>query len=61
VGDPVNLSARLESHTKLVSSHIIIDEETCRELDGSIPVEALGTELFKGKTIPVQVYSVPSV
>ena len=61
VGDIVNLSARLESHTKAVESHILIDEETCRELEGSIPVEPLGQELFKGKTIPVQVYSVPSV
>src|SRR5512139_980269 len=53
VGDIVNLSARLESHTKVVKKPILIDENTCRELDGSIPVEALGEEMFKGKTLPV--------
>jgi class 3 adenylate cyclase len=58
VGDIVNLSARLESHTKVARKPIVIDENTCRELDGSIPVEPLGAEVFKGKTIPVQVYSV---
>lgn len=60
VGDPVNLSARLESHTKVVKKPIVIDENTCRELDGSIAVEPLGEEVFKGKTLPVQVYSVGS-
>jgi class 3 adenylate cyclase len=58
VGDPVNLSARLESHTKVVKKPIVIDENTCREMDGSVQVEPLGAEVFKGKTIPVQVYCV---
>ncbi|HLO18353.1 MAG TPA: adenylate/guanylate cyclase domain-containing protein, partial [Anaerolineales bacterium] len=58
VGDIVNLSARLESHTKMVKRPIVIDENTCKELDGLIQVEPLGEQLFKGKTIPVQVYSV---
>jgi class 3 adenylate cyclase len=58
VGDIVNLSARLESHTKVVHKPIVIDENTCKELDESIQVEPLGEQVFKGKTIPVQVYSV---
>jgi adenylate cyclase len=58
VGDTVNLSARLESHTKVVKRPIVIDENTCKELDASIQVEPLGEETFKGKTVPVQVYSV---
>jgi class 3 adenylate cyclase len=58
VGDIVNLSARLESHTKAVKRSIVIDENTCKELDTSIQVEPLGEEVFKGKTIPVRVYSV---
>jgi class 3 adenylate cyclase len=58
VGDPVNLSARLQSHTKIVKKPIVIDENTCRELDAGIQVEPLGEELFKGKTVPVRVYSV---
>lgn len=60
VGDTVNLSARLESHTKAVHKSIVIDENTCKELDGTIAVEPLGEEVFKGKTIPVRVYSVVS-
>jgi class 3 adenylate cyclase len=58
VGDTVNLSARLESHTKVVKKPILIDENTRKGLDTSIEVEPLGEETFKGKTIPVQVYSV---
>lgn len=60
VGDPVNLSARLESHTKVIKRPILIDEATFKELDGSIEVESLGEEIFKGKTIPVKIYAVKS-
>jgi hypothetical protein len=38
-----------------------MDESTCKELDPSIQVEALGEEIFKGKTIPVKVYSVATI
>ena len=58
VGDPVNLSARLESHTKAIKRPIVIDENTCNELDGSVQLEPLGEELFKGKTVPVKVYTI---
>ena len=58
VGDIVNLSARLESHTKVAKRPIIIDENTRLGLDGSVAVELLGEELFKGKTVPVKIYSV---
>ena len=60
VGDIVNLSARLESHTKVAKKPIIIDEATRNELSASIEVEALGEELFKGKTLPVKIFSVIS-
>jgi len=58
VGDCVNLSARLESHTKTKKRPIIIDANTRIALNNDTAVEELGAELFKGKTIPVQVYSV---
>jgi class 3 adenylate cyclase len=61
VGDTVNLSARLEAHTKVIQKPIIIDENTRSVLDTSIEVESLGKEVFKGKTVPVQVYSVRTV
>jgi adenylate cyclase len=58
VGDPVNLAARIESHTKIVGCPILIDAETRLALPDSIPSDPIGEVLFKGKTIPVEVYSV---
>ncbi len=58
IGDTVNLAARIESHTKVAGCPILIDAETRAGLPESIQVDALGEILFKGKTVPVQVYSV---
>jgi adenylate cyclase len=58
VGDTVNLAARIESHTKVVGLPILIDAETRAHLPASIPLDSLGEVLFRGKTIPVHVYSV---
>jgi class 3 adenylate cyclase len=58
VGDPVNLAARLESHTKEVGRPILIDENTRAGLNGEIAVQPEGELLLKGKTQAVNVYSV---
>ena len=58
VGDTVNLAARIESHTKVAGCPILIDEQTRLSLPESIPVNPLGEILFKGKTVPVKIYSV---
>lgn len=58
VGDTVNLAARIESHTKVVGRSILIDAETRASLPDSIELDLLGEVLFKGKSVPVQVYSV---
>ena len=58
VGDTVNLAARIESHTKIVGCPILIDSETRASLPESISVDPVGEVVFKGKTIPVQIYSV---
>lgn len=58
VGDTVNLAARIESHTKVVGCPILIDGETRAGLPESMQVDSLGKVMFKGKTIPVQIYSV---
>jgi adenylate cyclase len=58
VGDTVNLAARIESHTKVAGCPILIDAETRASLPESIQVDALGEIMFKGKTVPVQIYSV---
>ncbi len=59
VGDTVNLAARLESHTKLVGKPILIDASTQAGLEGSIKTDAEGPVQLKGKTVEVQVFSVP--
>ena len=58
VGDIVNLSSRLESHTKVVNRQIVIDHNTRQMLQPSVVVEPLGEEMFKGKTRPVRIYAV---
>ena len=58
VGDTVNLAARIESHTKVVGCPILIDAETRASLPESMPVDSLGEVVFKGKSVPIQIYSV---
>ncbi len=59
VGDTVNLAARLESHTKVVGKPILIDEATRLAVCDDILVEPEGSVQLKGKTVEVQVFSVP--
>ena len=58
VGDTVNLAARIEDYTKIASHPILIDTETRASLPESIQVDDLGDVVFKGKTVPVQIYAV---
>ena len=58
VGDTVNLAARIEAYTKEAGSPILFDAETRVSLPESIEVTLLGEVIFKGKAIPVQIYSV---
>jgi adenylate cyclase len=58
VGDTVNLAARIESHTKVVGLPILIDAETRASLPASMQVDSLGEVLFRGKSVPVPIYSV---
>jgi class 3 adenylate cyclase len=59
VGDTVNLAARLESHTKVVGKPILIDGNTQSALISAIKTDAEGPFQLKGKTMEVQVFSVP--
>ena len=59
VGDTVNLAARLESHTKVVGKPILIDGATQAALTGIIKTDPEGAYQLKGKTVEVQVFSVP--
>ncbi len=57
VGDTVNIAARLEAYTKEVGRPILFDAQTQSCLPASMPVEQLGDVVFKGKTVPIQVFS----
>ncbi len=58
VGDTVNLASRLESQTKVVGKPILIDENVRAGLNDSIEVENQGVVEIRGKSQPVQIYSV---
>ena len=58
VGDTVNLAARIEAYTKEAGKPILFDAETRVCLPESMDVTPLGDIVFKGKSVPVQVYSV---
>jgi adenylate cyclase len=59
VGDTVNLAARLESHTKVIGKPILIDGATQSVLGSGIKTDAEGPIQLQGKTMEVQVFSVP--
>jgi adenylate cyclase len=58
IGDTVNLASRLEGHTKIANRSILIDGATRAGLRASFDAEALGPVTFRGKTQPVDVFSV---
>jgi adenylate cyclase len=58
IGDIVNLAARIEAHTKLAQRAILIDGATRGGLPEPIAVESLGPVMFKGKSVPVDVFAV---
>jgi len=59
IGDPVNVAARLETHTKTAAVPILIDDATRAGLGGDIVVNALGPVSIRGKTQSVDVFVVP--
>lgn len=58
VGDTVNLAARIEAYTKEAGRPILFDAETRAGLQETMQIDSLGAVVFKGKTVPVEVYSV---
>jgi adenylate cyclase len=58
IGDTVNVASRLEEHTKSAARAILIDASTRAALEGSIGVEALGAVRLRGKSQPLEIFSV---
>ena len=53
----MNLAARLETHTKIAARNPDRRRDA-RSLAERVEVESLGPVMFKGKTLPVEIYSV---
>jgi adenylate cyclase len=59
IGDAVNTASRVEEATRATGDTILITEATRRQLPlGRFEFEARGSAELKGKTVPVQVWSV---
>jgi adenylate cyclase len=58
IGDIVNLASRIEQHTKVALRPVLIDALTREGLGERVPIEALGSVLLKGKTVPTDVFAV---
>jgi adenylate cyclase len=57
VGDAVNVAARLEAHTKTARHSVLTDDATRIGLGERCQFEALGAVALKGKSGPLEVYS----
>lgn len=58
IGDTVNLASRLESATKELGVDILISEYTYNAVRGAFKTNRMGSIQIKGRTDPVQTYSV---
>jgi len=58
VGDTVNLASRIESHTKVTGTPILIDKFTRNNLPETIQTEDLGEVVFKGKNQAINIFTV---
>ena len=58
VGDTVNLAARIQNHTKVTGTPILIDQYTREGLPDEIMLKDLGEVVFKGKQQPIRVFAV---
>ncbi|HET7728479.1 MAG TPA: adenylate/guanylate cyclase domain-containing protein [Usitatibacter sp.] len=58
MGDGVNLASRLEGVNKLYGTGILLSEETARRVDPGTPLRAVGRVIVKGKTEPVDIFTV---
>ena len=60
IGDTVNCAARLEAHTKVAGFPILVDGTARAALGDEFTIKALGEEMLKGKSQPVDVFAICS-
>ena len=58
IGDTVNVASRLEGLTKEYKVPIVFGETTKEKLRGTYPVLSLGSVFVKGRSEPLQIYTV---
>lgn len=58
IGDTVNLAKRIEDHTKVAGSPILIDQYTSEGLPVDVRCQPLGPVIFKGKQQPIHIFSI---
>ena len=58
IGDAVNLASRLESSSKTLGKTIVIGEDTRHTIETVYPFDYIDSITVKGKTEPVQVYTI---
>jgi adenylate cyclase len=61
LGDTVNLASRLESLNKEHKTKLLMSETTQQALNGAVKTTHLGTVPVRGKTAPINVYTVSSL
>lgn len=61
LGDTVNLASRLESLNKEHNTRLLMSEATHLALNGAIETKHLGSVPVRGKTAPINVYTVSSL
>ena len=58
IGDAVNLASRLVGVAKEHGVEIVLSSETLSRTDGSVPTRPLGQSAIRGKTKPVQIFTI---
>lgn len=61
LGDTVNLASRIESLNKEQHTRLLMSEATQRMLNGQVATVPLGAAPVKGKTLPIQLFTVASL
>ncbi len=61
LGDTVNLASRLESLNKEHKTRLLMTDVTCRLLEDQVITLHLGSTPVRGKTVPIDLYTVASL